>query len=474
MKIKLGKMKKYIALFCAVLTMFVFAFGSVPVLAATDDDDSEFNSFTYLFGYTSNASSGGQYHYRYNYFALTTRPADLKCVVVRNGDTVNVLIMSLNPFDYVTDYAMRNVGSDGDVHSGVVSGNKAYSAIHVQETGIDYYYIAQSCVGYDINVYGNISGVLDYTGVENIKANTDYQVILNGGTPEHYTPRTPELDESNATYDREIGVIKNLKTQSLASNNLTHADDVMSEASGELIVYKDSWDQYSDTGFDLLQDGVYVAFYDQLNATYWTNPFSIGDGKKYIGEKHFVKRVTGELFMRYGYSDIQSAVQTDYDKLISLRGSLGSLDRDDDCYYRIEVYDSVTGIWKYGPYLKNPLSLDSTDPDNVSHVVDPDGQEISDSSENGKPSDVVSGVGDTSNIENVDGVDGTVDVWDTVDVDDVDSIGNWFTAALRSLYDSVGIVPQFLASMFSYLPAQIFAFIALGIVICILLRIFGR
>lgn len=61
----------------------------------------------------------------------------------------------------------------------------------------------------------------------------------------------------------------------------------------------------------------------------------------------------------------------------------------------------------------------------------------------------------------------------SINLPDLDSMG-WFTSTLSSLITSLGVVPQFFATIFGFLPSAIIALIGALVALCVILRILGR
>ena len=157
-----------------------------------------------------------------------------------------------------------------------------------------------------------------------------------------------------------------------------------------------------------------------------------------------------------------------------------------DYYFRIYKWSEEDSCYHYGPwvnmhYVDDDLWISNVEESTVgdfdkdgNFIVDPD----SDYGTGTKKEDGV-GVGDTEDDAKKDNDrreeekkndDGKLDLSNASLTD----IWNWFTTSLWNLYNSLGFIPEFFQKIFSFLPSPIYAFLGIGIVIAIVLRVLGR
>lgn len=353
---------------------------------------------------------------------------------------------------------------------GVIESSVIYDKSYLK-SNISVYYKSLSD---DFDVTCNVSGLKifrDRIAAEAYIKNGDLDGLVEG-----------EDDVDSGTFDTDIGYLHNLKRHALMYGE--QDENGFYSSYDDRFTWSDYYPEYDDSYL------VEVRATCEVEVRKW-----FGIGKSTVYNSDIRQLATGVTYKDLEYivslAD-QKAVFSDFiNEYMPGNGSVSDVIsaatyQFDKYYFRIYRWDEETESYHYGLWVKltkNGSALDaSLDYEIEAGDIDDDGNWIPDPDSDygdGEYGSTIVGAGDNQDDakdeadqkqEDKDNGGKPIDLSNT----NFKELWEWFTGSLLTLWNGIGIIPDFFGRLFSFLPSPIIAFFALGIVVAIILRVLGR
>lgn len=148
-------------------------------------------------------------------------------------------------------------------------------------------------------------------------------------------------------------------------------------------------------------------------------------------------------------------------------------------YFRIYIYDEEIGAYRYGQWVRLLPNGDAYVWDGYTGTVgdiDDDGNWTSDPGSDygdGVTNPVTGGSGDDLDSA-IEDAEKNEDAQLDLSLSNIGDIAKWLVDQLSNMVSALGQFPNFIASLFSFLPPQIIAFIAVALMAVVVCRFLGR
>lgn len=276
-----------------------------------------------------------------------------------------------------------------------------------------------------------------------------------------------ELNDSNSTYNANIGYLQNVKfnSRNVGSDN----SDLQN------MTYYFSYDEITNTGFDINQDGVRVSLYTKYQGIYydsWVKYFKKDGNVKTFDDRLYQKSVDKAERLEFSYEDLMSSHASEKAETAALcESSVPTFGRI-EYWLRVE-YQQADGTWTYGGWVNctnksSSIQGDSIVEDNITQTYDNEGN-----------LDLDGGYGSGTSTPHTFGEGSTMDEADSDAAkneaykDAFESIDD-FGEGLELMKEQLGNIPQVISEVFLALPSALIVAITSGFFVCIVLRILGR
>lgn len=239
-------------------------------------------------------------------------------------------------------------------------------------------------------------------------------------------------------------------------------------------------------------DSYYVEVSARVRGQYKPTPLNFGFSSKienYTGKIRPIKIVPyNDLGVDFCHkSDVLPFIQKDLDELKELTpfGSVNAFDID----YFFRICHKTSSGYKYGPYTAhintsdNLFKGETTNYEIQYGTVDSEGNLILDSDlPPEKPTPPIIGTGssfeeaekDANDPNNPTNPDNQGKPGFDLSLENISQVFTWFIDSMKNIIVSLGSFPQFIASVFPFLPSSFSTFLMIGLAVVIILRLLGR
>lgn len=283
-------------------------------------------------------------------------------------------------------------------------------------------------------------------------------------------------DVEDGDYDPEIGYLHDLKKEGLLYGE--QDENGLYSNNDDRFTWSDYYPEYDDSYL------VEVRASCEVNVSKW---FGVGKSTVYNSDVREISTGTRYKDLEYivGMWELKSVFADFINQHMPGNTSVGDVTSaayyDIDAYYfRIYRWDEETQSYKYGMWVRLDMVTGSTKFVTDAGFFDKNGnwkQNPDSDYGEGKKGSTLVGAGDDldSALDDVKkeaekAVDKTIDLSDT----NFKELWEWFVGVLIDFWNGLGVIPDFFARLFSFLPAPVIALIAGSIVVALVLRILGR
>ena len=377
----------------------------------------------------------------------------------------SILIYSDKPFEYKLKGTEKTEYYDGEIRYGIEQ-NPSFEITRPNDYGLYVHTMGAYSSWDETSLHGVPAYNINFSnGFDSI-----YQSIADGTFEDDYRDNFiegseyPEFDPESAEYVKDIGYLQGIRQNIYIACDADAVSAEFKEMKTKVI-----WDSLTNTGFDVTSDNVYVSFYNQVLGYKQNLPF--GDKQQVEGSKVFINRVKGsDLSMIFYNTDIRTKCAEDLAKF-EYTPLLQTVSMNYAEWFRVEVYDSSAGSWKYGGWVRlyekgdgNQSTTTTTwipDEDGGNDdIKDPDGG-VGD----GEITPGEAGAGDT--LEDAENNANELDTTPDYSFSNFDDI-------LSALAEGIGNFPKLLGQVFSFLPGSFTGMLVAGLAVIIVCRILGR
>lgn len=287
----------------------------------------------------------------------------------------------------------------------------------------------------------------------------------------------PKDNVDSGEYDRDIGYLHNLKRHALMYGELD--ENGFYSSYDDRYTWSDYYPEYDDSYL------VEVRASCEVEVKKW---FGLGKSNEYKSKVRVLDTGVTYKDLEYILSlEHREEVFADFIKehMPDNNLAVGSHWLD-TLYFRIYRWDEESGSYKYGMWVRlqrvgsalsptNDFVVDAGELDkdgNWKQKTDSDygeGEEGRSVVGAGADQDEAKGEADQKQEEQDNGGK-KLDLSNT----SFQELWEWFTGSLLTLWEGIGVIPDFFGRLFSFLPSPIIVFIGIGIVVAIILRVLGR
>lgn len=326
----------------------------------------------------------------------------------------------------------------------------------------------------DVVMTCSVSGCKIFNDYESLKAYAETG-SLNGMLES-------EEDVDSGEYDSDIGYLHDLKHKALMYGE--QDENGLYSSYDDRFTWSDYYPEYDDTYLVEVRASCEVEvrkwFGIGKSTVYNSNIRKLADGVSYKDLEYIVSlSEQNSLFADFinehmpgnnSVSDVISSASYIFDTY----------------YFRIYRWDEDSESYKYGLWVrlnKEGSALDAT----LNKTVDAGELDKNGNWKQKTDSDYGEGIKDTTIVgagatqddakfetdqkqEEIDNGGKHLDLSNT----SFQELWEWFTGSLLTLWNGLGVIPDFFGRLFSFLPSPIIVFIGLGIVVAIILRVLGR
>lgn len=383
----------------------------------------------------------------------------LSCVKISDGSYCSIDSSTMEEFEVLEEY----------YYEGQLKYHNEYTLNNVKYPTVTYY---KNGLSPDYIITSHVEGIKIFDSFDSRDA------YVQSGSLDGLA--NPSIDMG--TLDKNIGYLHDLTWEPLQYGETD--ENGIPESFDDCFTWSDFYPEYDDTYLVEVRASCEVEtkkwFGLSKGTVYKSNIRNLASGVPYK-DLEFIISMEDE---RSVFADFINEYMPDESSLKSF-GAVGAY-RYDTYYFRIYKWDEELNSYRYGEWVrltKDGTALMGSLENNVdSGYFDKNGNWITNIDSEygeGKPGTAIVGSGSTkdeakedadSKKDKVESGDNSIDLSNT----SFSELWEWFCKCLISFWNGIGVIPEFFGRVFSFLPSPVYAFIGLGIVAAIILRILGR